>query len=193
MSGFIEGNAGVVPKNSTFSTYSWRGELRQSVAEVTVFTEGTIEVGKIYEITAYSLGDDFTNVGAEYNDEGVRFVATGDTPAVWTHASTLTEQSCVYLHSEIENTFGFEIDKGSNRLEAGVYRVKLKNRVPSTYQFAKKIGLAFDGGMYRISQINGGAHAGKLLVETFSDLELKTPADGILSNTVIDLQWYPVV
>ena len=52
-------------------------------------TAGPLITGQGYQIMNYVAGDDFTNVGAAANATGTVFVATGTTPAVWTHASTL--------------------------------------------------------------------------------------------------------
>ncbi len=52
-------------------------------------TSGTLTIGEQYQITNYTAGDSFTNVGAASNATGVTFVATGTTPAVWTHGSSV--------------------------------------------------------------------------------------------------------
>lgn len=43
----------------------------------------TLSIGQKYIIDSFAEGDDFTNVGASENAQGVVFTATGDTPAVW--------------------------------------------------------------------------------------------------------------
>lgn len=52
-------------------------------------TSGLLTIGVSYEIDTYVSGDDFTNIGASSNTQGVRFVATGTTPAVWTNGTTI--------------------------------------------------------------------------------------------------------
>jgi parallel beta-helix repeat protein len=52
-------------------------------------TSGFFIVGRKYRITTYVSGDDFTNVGAASNDNGVVFTATGTTPTTWTNGSTI--------------------------------------------------------------------------------------------------------
>jgi len=54
-------------------------------------TSGTIVVGLIYRISAYVTGDDFLNVGASANANTIEFTATGTTPTVWTHSSSLQQ------------------------------------------------------------------------------------------------------
>jgi hypothetical protein len=52
-------------------------------------TSGFFIVGRKYRITTYVSGDDFTNVGAASNDNGVVFTAIGTTPTTWTNGSTI--------------------------------------------------------------------------------------------------------
>jgi len=52
-------------------------------------TSGTLTVGKLYKIDTFVSGDDFTNVGAASNANGVQFTATGTTPTTWTNGSSL--------------------------------------------------------------------------------------------------------
>lgn len=58
-----------------------------------IMTTGPLVVNQLYSIVNYVAGDDFTNVGAPSNATGVQFVATGTTPSVWTHGSTLSSGS----------------------------------------------------------------------------------------------------
>jgi hypothetical protein len=53
---------------------------------------GTLIVGNTYTIVDY-LGDNFTNVGASSNANGITFVATGTTPTTWTNGSVLSSSS----------------------------------------------------------------------------------------------------
>lgn len=52
-------------------------------------TSGSLIIGKTYQITAFSAGDNFTNVGAASNATGVIFKATGTTPTTWSNGSAL--------------------------------------------------------------------------------------------------------
>ena len=56
----------------------------------TTQTSGALIVGYLYEITTYVSTDDFINVGAASNANGVQFVASGTTPTDYTNGSTLT-------------------------------------------------------------------------------------------------------
>lgn len=53
-------------------------------------TTGALTVGAKYTILTYFAGDDFTNIGAGSNANGVTFVATGSVPAVWTNGTILS-------------------------------------------------------------------------------------------------------
>ena len=75
------------------TTYYWKvitlkdgndGENYQDPA-----TSGALIVGRKYQIQTYVAGDDFTNVGAASNANGVEFIATGTTPTTWTNSSEL--------------------------------------------------------------------------------------------------------
>ncbi len=52
-------------------------------------TSGFLISGREYRISIYQTGDDFTNVGASSNANGVVFTATGTTPTNWTNGSTI--------------------------------------------------------------------------------------------------------
>lgn len=69
-------------------------------------TSGTLTVGVSYEITTFETGDDFTNVGAPSNANGVKFIATGTTPTVWTEGSTLAWDNGAPVLIIYENTIG---------------------------------------------------------------------------------------
>ena len=60
-------------------------------ADGTSATSGTLTVGKRYRLTDFIAGDDFTNVGAASNADGVEFIATGTTPNTWTNSSQVTQ------------------------------------------------------------------------------------------------------
>jgi hypothetical protein len=61
----------------------------------TTATSGTLVIGKKYRLTDWITNDDFTNVGAASNADGVEFVATGTTPTTWTNSSVVTSLGLV--------------------------------------------------------------------------------------------------
>ena len=50
-------------------------------------TSGSLVVGDSYYLYDWITADDFTNVGAASNADGVEFIATGTTPTTWTNSS----------------------------------------------------------------------------------------------------------
>jgi len=52
-----------------------------------IATSGTLTAGKRYRLRDFIAGDDFTNVGAASNADGVEFIATGTTPTTWSNSS----------------------------------------------------------------------------------------------------------
>jgi hypothetical protein len=54
-------------------------------------TSGSLVVGEVYILTDWITADDFTNVGAASNADGVIFTATGTTPTTWTNSSVVNQ------------------------------------------------------------------------------------------------------
>jgi len=67
----------------------------QRNANNTSLTSGTLTIGKRYRLKDFIAGDDFTNVGAASNADGVEFIATGTTPTTWTNSSQVIPIGCV--------------------------------------------------------------------------------------------------
>lgn len=65
------------------------GVAQASTSTQTILTSGTLVVGNEYLIIDHISSDDFTNVGAASNADGVTFTATGTTPTTWTNSSTV--------------------------------------------------------------------------------------------------------
>jgi hypothetical protein len=53
------------------------------------YSSGDLVIGQSYYIANYIETDDFTNVGAELNEGGQTFVATGTTPTDWSNGTAL--------------------------------------------------------------------------------------------------------
>lgn len=66
----------------------------------------SLVIGRSYEITTYNSNDDFTNVGAPSNATGVKFVATGTTPTIWTNVSVIRVDDGAPIVNILENTIG---------------------------------------------------------------------------------------
>ena len=72
-----------VPGELVFEAY-----IRQSgTTSPQSITSGSLVIGTTYLINGYIAGDDFTNVGASSNADGIYFIATGTTPTTWTNSS----------------------------------------------------------------------------------------------------------
>jgi len=69
-------------------------------------TTGPLVIGTTYLIGDGDGGDDFTNVGAPNSNNGTSFVATGTTPADWTHNAILYYNSGAPVVTVLENTIG---------------------------------------------------------------------------------------
>lgn len=67
---------------------------------------GALVIGVTYTINDYISGDDFTNVGAPLNQNGVSFVATGTTPSNWNESSELVYDEGAPVVNVLENTIG---------------------------------------------------------------------------------------
>jgi len=71
------------------------------------YVEGPLVIGETYYISVYNGGDDFLNVGADSNESGITFVATGTTPDSWDNGSTLVDvEASIGNLTIFENTLG---------------------------------------------------------------------------------------
>jgi hypothetical protein len=88
--------------------------INASYAGDTVLTSGTLIIGATYIISGYIVGDDFTNVGAASNANGVIFVATGTTPTIWTYTSIFVSKNTYGLETSANGllVFGSGTDPG---------------------------------------------------------------------------------
>jgi len=78
-------------------------------------TSGTLDADTYYTIKTYETGDDFTNLGASSNADGVTFLATGTTPTTWTNGSAVFKPAVI--KSSFFNCFAFY-----NGIESYKYR-----------------------------------------------------------------------
>jgi len=62
-------------------------------------TSGELIVGKTYKIVAFEVGDDFINVGAASNANGITFTAINATPTAWNNLSELQDLQLVTSES----------------------------------------------------------------------------------------------
>ena len=94
-------------KTNSYPYQVYTALLTQSSGDdIQTTTSGSLTVGVTYEITDYQGGDDFTNVGATSNTNGVLFCATGTTPTEWGNESELTYNTGAPVVTVLENTIG---------------------------------------------------------------------------------------
>lgn len=158
-------------------------------------TSGLLTIGVSYQIDTYVSGDDFTNVGAPSNESGVRFVATGTTPAIWTNETEIGFNTgapiVVSINQDgeiapLQNTLGSDIFWAYE--DVGIYNAVCENAFPN----GKVVCFASlnygDGvGSERVALINRqGDHACDLylLDSTF------TPLDGF-NEMSIEIRVFP--
>jgi len=68
---------------------------------------GNIVPGVTYTISNYQIGNDFTNVGAPSNANGVSFIATGTTATNWAGTTELNYDTGAPICTVLENTLGY--------------------------------------------------------------------------------------
>jgi hypothetical protein len=142
-------------------------------------TGGTLTIGVTYEITNIQSGDDFTNVGASSNNNGVKFVATNTTPNVWTNSSELSYNNGAPVTTILENTLGATITfeyilTGMYGLESlGTFTVG-KTWVTFNYVDSNNQTIAYNGknvNGFIIMTRNGGPSSDDVL--NFSEIEIR--------------------
>jgi hypothetical protein len=76
------------------------------------FNYGLI-IGETYTILTYQSGDDFSNIAnvqsGVINETGCVFIATGETPTVWSNSSELSSLGNLIV-DVLENDLGFDVD-----------------------------------------------------------------------------------
>jgi hypothetical protein len=75
--------------DATYKKYKPVGVVVESGGLEAEKTSGTLTIGATYILDDWITNDDFTNVGAASNADGVIFVATGTTPTTWTNSSVV--------------------------------------------------------------------------------------------------------
>ena len=105
-------NSGNIMSVSDFAAQSrpykvYTALLTQSGGDVVESIQSSpLVIGTTYTINDYIPNDDFKNVGAPSNQNGVSFVATGTTPNNWSEASELTYNTGAPVVTVLENTIG---------------------------------------------------------------------------------------
>ena len=100
---------------------------------------GGLIIGEEYTIGTYSSGDDFSNiaevVSGTINTNGCVFVATGETPAIWSNDSVITSSGNLVVQV-LENTLGYDLDW--TKFNPGTYLAINGTSGPQTNSFPRK-------------------------------------------------------
>ena len=104
------------------------------------FNEGLI-IGETYTITTFETGDDFSNIAdvqsGIINETGCVFIATGETPTVWSNGSELTSLGELIVNV-LENDLGFDISWGQNPFGGSGYYIGVNSSLgPIINQFPR--------------------------------------------------------
>lgn len=96
------------------------------------FLVGPLSVGTSYIIFHFVSGDDFTNVGAASNTEGIIFVATGTAPTTWTHGSILYRVTYPPTFVLSNGLFKAELLASSTVDMSGLYELRTRLQIDDT-------------------------------------------------------------
>jgi len=137
---------------------------------------GTLTIGVTYEITDYVAGDDFTNVGAPSNENGVKFVATGTDPTNYSNGSELFYNLGAPVVTVLENTIGNIWFTYSN---VGRYLINNSSGLFTSQKtfstFTNSNNGDVEGGIISISMINTNT----------TEISLQTSGGGSFADDVI--------
>ena len=149
---------------------------------------GALVIGVTYEIAFYETGDDFTNIGAPSNANGVKFVATGTTAANWSGATELNYNTGAPVVTVLENTIGniwwiydgdgYSIGTSSGLFTNGKTWMVINGNVDGVDDFRYVMFDAFDNN--------------QLYINTFriNSSGVKTPSSNMLDRTPIEIRVY---
>ena len=92
--------------NVSFSIWKDAGTADLLLNRTTsVLTGPSLVTGTAYRLTDWVTDDDFTNVGAGSNADGVEFIATGTTPTHFEHSTVNTMVECTFKVLDSAATF----------------------------------------------------------------------------------------
>lgn len=146
---------------------------------------GNLVIGVTYEIANYAVGDDFTNIGALSNTNGVSFIATGTTAASWSGSSELNYNTGAPIVKVLENTVG---NIWFTYQSIGTYYINSINLFEGTVPTVNTL--------FGIVETNTERYIGieKISNSLIRLLSLDSPStnnDGLLTNTFIEFRIYP--
>jgi hypothetical protein len=173
----INGNVIVTGSTTNNGTGVYRALLNQTGSLVGYNTGdfgGGLIIGETYTITTGQTGDDFSNIAnvqsGVINETGCVFIATGQTPTIWSNGSELTSLGDLIV-DVLENTLGYDLNWYYGGFGPGVYYATQstiplyetvinsfpKNNVLLNSQFLNSFNVVGQG---RLLQLTGGAGSG---------------------------------
>jgi hypothetical protein len=154
--------------------------LTQSGGDNTLnIQSGLLTVGVTYTINDYIPNDDFTNVGAPSNQNGISFVATGTSPNNWSEASELIYNTGAPVATVLENTLGTNITYQYNGI--GIYSILASNDLFTANKTYSVLQLWADDGVTSRLGFIGRASTSELIMTL-------TDTNGNTANTLGDNQ-----
>lgn len=150
-------------------------EVSDQYAGALDLTSGTLVVGNRYRLTNWITADDFTNVGASSNADGVEFIATGTTPATWSNSSVVTIIGAVLvLLPENIQSNGDWIDASSNELNGvNTSATPLMVKPQTSGTFAPAVKFATGGNLDVTYQASGQQGTWKKVAEKTILVEIR--------------------
>ena len=145
---------------------------------------GDLVIGVTYEIAFYETGDDFTNIGAPTNANGVKFVATGTTAANWNGATELNYNTGAPVATVLENTIG---NIWFTYTGVGQYNCNSNSLFTENKSWVNPVILL---------GVNGPASRGvtyfntENLIGIITESDIDSPSNDLLANTPIEIRVY---
>ena len=173
----INGNIVVTGTTNSNSVGTYKALLTQTGSLVGYDTGdfgGGLIIGETYTITNYISSDDFSNIAnvqsGVINETGCVFIATGQTPTVWSNSSELTSDGGLIV-DVLENSLGYDLNWYWGGAGPGIYYATQstipydyfvinsfpKNNVLVNSQFLNSFNLVGQGNLL---QLTGGSGTG---------------------------------
>lgn len=132
----------------------------------TTITNGSLVIGDTYEITDYVGADDFSNVAdvqsGNINETGCVFVATGETPTVWSGGTELTELTIYDEYHKVKFTqwwdgccdggFSYQRTKVYPSVEPTVYFTRTNSGSETDVIVAGRLEITRSSGIYNAAK-----------------------------------------
>lgn len=135
-------------------------------ASQTDLTSGTLKIGKRYILTDWITNDDFTNVGAASNADGIEFIATGTTPNTWTNSSVVNQIGSIIEYNESGIGHNTWMGESINDFYGTVHNATYINIPSSDNEEARQNGITTDTQILSSSNIIPDGYMLKYVIGT---------------------------